>query len=91
MKRSTRVAVIALMVLAIAVTVLFFVVPNVVDRRMNTVVPTSMQPVSEEAKALHATLFVADMHADELLWGRDPLERVGAARFARPRDRGCRR
>ena len=85
MKSRTRIAVVLLMVLAIAVTVLFFVVPNVVDRRMNTVVPTTMPPVTEAAKALHATLFVADMHADELLWGRDPLERVDHGHVDVPR------
>jgi len=80
-----RVAVVALMMLAIAVTVLFFVVPNVVDRRMNTVVPSTMPPVTVAAKALHATLFVADMHADELLWGRDPLERIDHGHVDIPR------
>lgn len=85
MKNRTRIAVVLLMVLAIAVTVLFFVVPNVVDRRMNTVVPTTMPPVTEAATALHATLFIADMHADELLWGRDPLERVDHGHVDVPR------
>ena len=85
MKSRSRVAIVVLMVLAIAVTVLFFVVPNIVDRRMNTVVPTTMPPVTEAAKALHATLFVADMHADELLWGRDPLERVDHGHVDLPR------
>jgi len=84
-KSRTRFMVVVLMVLAITVTVFFFVVPNVVDRRMNTVVPTAMPPVTEAAKALHATLFVADMHADELLWGRDLLERVDHGHVDVPR------
>jgi microsomal dipeptidase-like Zn-dependent dipeptidase len=34
---------------------------------------------------LHKTLFVADMHADELLWGRDPLVRVDHGHVDVPR------
>jgi microsomal dipeptidase-like Zn-dependent dipeptidase len=39
---------------------------------------TAAQPpymVSERARALHAGLWVADLHADSLLWGRDLLQR----------------
>jgi membrane dipeptidase len=41
------------------------------DRRMNAVVPGPSAPASDRARALHATLRVADLHADSLLWGRD--------------------
>ena len=42
---------------------------------MNPVWPGPAAPVSERARALHATLRVADLHADSLLWGRDLLRR----------------
>ena len=42
---------------------------------MNPVGPAPTSPVSERAAALHATLRVADLHADSLLWGRDLLVR----------------
>jgi len=42
-----------------------------VERRMNPVLPQPSTPVSPRAAGLHATLRVADLHADSLLWGRD--------------------
>jgi membrane dipeptidase len=44
------------------------------ERRHNPVGPEPAEPVSGRALALHATLRVADLHADSLLWGRDLLE-----------------
>ena len=46
-----------------------------VERGMNPVGPTPAEAVSGRALALHATLRVADLHADSLLWGRDLLVR----------------
>ena len=46
-----------------------------VERGMNRVGPTPPEPVSARARDLHATLRVADLHADSLLWGRDLLVR----------------
>ncbi len=45
------------------------------ERRLNPVTGGDAGPVSERALALHATLRVADLHADSLLWGRDLLRR----------------
>lgn len=61
------------------------VVPVIVDGRMNTVVSTDIPAVSPEASALHRRLFVADLHADELLWGRDLLQRVDRGHVDLPR------
>jgi microsomal dipeptidase-like Zn-dependent dipeptidase len=73
-------------VLLVAALVSFFtIVPVVVDARMNTVVSTSIPAVSPQASALHRTLFVADLHADELLWGRDLLQRVDRGHVDLPR------
>ena len=63
----------------------FAVVPGMVDRRMNKVVPAAHVTVSDSARALHRSLLVADMHADELLWGRDPLERADHGHVDVPR------
>ena len=46
-----------------------------VEARMNPVGKTVASDASERAHALHASLRVADLHADSLLWGRDLLER----------------
>lgn len=73
-------------VLIVAALVSFFtIVPMVVDGRMNTVVSTTIPTVSPQASALHRTLFVADLHADELLWGRDLLQRVDRGHVDLPR------
>ncbi len=44
--------------------------PGIAEAGMNRVVGGPW-PVSARAKALHARLFIADMHADTLLWKRD--------------------
>ncbi len=77
---------VSLAVLLVAGLVAFHtIVPVIVDGRMNTVVSTEIPAVSPEASALHRRLFVADLHADELLWGRDLLERVDRGHVDLPR------
>lgn len=41
------------------------------DRRSNPVLLAGPYPVSNEIKVFHNEAFVADLHADPLLWGRD--------------------
>ncbi len=55
------------------------------ERRMNPVGPGVLPPVSERAAALHATLRIADLHADSLLWGRDLLRRGNRGHVDVPR------
>ena len=69
----------------VVVAVAFAVVPGMVDRRMNKVVPAAHVDVTDAARALHRTLVIADMHADELLWGRDPLVRADHGHVDIPR------
>jgi len=53
--------------------ILFFVTaPGIIERGMNTVAPVPLR-ITPRAQALHATLQVADMHADTLLWQRSLL------------------
>ncbi len=59
--------------------------PDIVDRRMNTVLVTTPPPTTFASLALHKSLFVADLHADELLWGRDPLTRADHGHVDVPR------
>lgn len=49
--------------------------PGMIEANLNKVDPHAPYVTSPEAKALHATLDMADLHADTLLWGRDILER----------------
>jgi microsomal dipeptidase-like Zn-dependent dipeptidase len=60
------------------------------DSKINTVVAHAPYPVSARAKALHATIPVADLHADPLLWNRDLAVRntVGHIDIPRLREGG---
>ena len=78
MRTRTKLTLGALTLLAAAVAAFFILAPAIAERGMNRVVGGPW-PVSARAKALHASLFVADMHADTLLWKRD---------FASQGDRG---
>ena len=49
--------------------------PGMIEASLNKVDPHAPYVPGPEAKALHATLDMADLHADTLLWGRDVLER----------------
>jgi len=65
-----------------------FIVASGLDNKMNVVIEHEPYPVSEEARALHADLRVADLHDDMLLWARNPLQRNhrGQTDFPRFRD-----
>lgn len=55
--------------------VLFFTLAaDFAASRMNAVIELDLPPVSDEARALHDRLIVADLHADSLLWPRDLLK-----------------
>jgi membrane dipeptidase len=73
--------------LAVAATLaaFFAFAPGVVERRMNVVDGVALPPVSEEARALHASLTIVDLHADTLLWQRDMLERADRGHVDTPR------
>ncbi|TRW15257.1 dipeptidase [Glacieibacterium frigidum] len=58
----------ALLVVAVAAFLIF--APGIAERGMNRVVGGPW-PVGERARALHAKLFIADLHGDTLLWQRD--------------------
>ena len=63
-----------LAILVAGLGIFFFVVPERVDRALNRVAEAPPYAASPEARAVHARLDVADLHADTLLWGRDLLE-----------------
>ncbi|PCJ71917.1 MAG: peptidase M19 [Rhodobiaceae bacterium] len=59
----------------VAFGLLYFVVPGVFESTINVVEDHDAYEISDETKALHEQLIVADLHSDTLLWGRDPLAR----------------
>lgn len=60
------------------------VAPGAIERSQNKIVAISL-PITPAAQALQATLDVADMHADSLLWKRDLLERSDRGHVDLPR------
>jgi membrane dipeptidase len=63
------------LLLLVALIVSFLAVPALVDSHLNQTAQRGPYAVSARARALHARLLVADLHADSLVWGRDLLAR----------------
>jgi membrane dipeptidase len=59
--------------------------PAVVESRLNKVEAHAPYVIGARAKALHARLNMADLHADTLLWGRDVLSRSARGHVDVPR------
>jgi len=70
----------------VAVTAVFLLaLPQLAERNINKVLRPPPYAVGEAARALHAKLFVADLHADPLLWNRDLLQRSSYGHVDVPR------
>jgi len=77
---------IGLLALAIIGAGLFFgVIPQRFDANHNVVIAHDAYDVSDEARALHKTIPVADLHSDMLLWKRDPAKRQSRGHTDLPR------
>jgi membrane dipeptidase len=61
--------------LAAAAALLFTLGPGLAERSINRVLAPPPYAADAPARRLHDTLFVADLHADSLMWGRDLLAR----------------
>jgi microsomal dipeptidase-like Zn-dependent dipeptidase len=72
------------MALVIAVGAFFAIAPGRIDRAQNRVVPV-LSNITLAAQDLQATLDLANMHADSLLWKRDLLERADYGHVDLPR------
>ena len=73
-----------LIALGILLGFLIVQVPKL-DAQMNPVAPHEPYPVGEAARKLHDTLYVADLHADSLLWKRDMRKRQTRGQVDLPR------
>lgn len=73
-----------LALILIAAITFFTLAPAMIERSMNKVEPVALK-ITPRARALHATLQVADMHADTLLWKRSLLDRVDRSQVDLPR------
>ena len=65
---------IAIVLLALGCIVVVTLRPDLIDRLLNTVIVKPPYVIDEEVRQKHASLCVVDLHADPLLWARDPLE-----------------
>ncbi len=80
MNRTSKICI----ALALVLGALWAMAPSLAESRMNRVTHRSI-PVSERARAIHARLFVADLHADTTLWHRDLLSRGSRGHVDVPR------
>ncbi|WP_445940844.1 dipeptidase [Pseudomonas sp.] len=80
-----RKALLTLLVLLLIAAGSVFVLPSLLDRKMNSVESPAPYPASEPANQLHQQLFIADLHDDALLWERDLLKRYDFGHSDLPR------
>jgi membrane dipeptidase len=71
--------------LGIAAIGFFGFAPGYVEGSMNAIDGKPLIKVSEEAKALHKTLTIVDLHSDSLMWNRDINQRADRAHMDVPR------
>jgi membrane dipeptidase len=75
----------SLALVAALLAAFFLLAPGIAERRMNVLDGGPLPEVSEEARALHASLTIVDLHADTLLWQRDMLDRASRGHVDVPR------
>ncbi len=68
-----------------ALAAFLIVAPGMVEKDMNRIVATKLPTVTDETRKLHATLQIADLHEDTLLWKRDLLDRADRGHVDLPR------
>ncbi len=66
-----RLLITLLVLMALTLLAVFAFAPALVERSQNVTVAHAPYPIGTRANALHGSLFVADLHADSLLWQRD--------------------
>ena len=76
---------VALALFASAAVYFVHFLPAKIESGFNKVVPHEAYAVSDEAQALHDSLFVADLHSDSLLWRRDLSEESSVGQMDVPR------
>ncbi|MGX1106071.1 MULTISPECIES: dipeptidase [Bradyrhizobium] len=85
MRKWLSIGLVLIVVVLIAAAVrVFMVVPERIDRAQNRVQRVALD-ITPAATALQATLDVADMHADSLLWKRDLIARSDRGHIDLPR------
>lgn len=65
--------------------IVFSILPNTIDKRFNRVSNSLLPELKPKIKDFHQTLFVADLHADSLLWNRNLLKKNNFGHVDLPR------
>lgn len=73
------------LVLLVAVGYAHWFLPAVIERSFNQTIAHQPYTIDAAAARLHASLFIADLHADSLLWKRDLLRRAEVGHLDLPR------
>jgi membrane dipeptidase len=76
---------VSLALIALAAIVFFGIAPGYVEGSMNRIDGKPLIAVSDEAKALHKTLTIVDLHSDTLMWDRDLNDRADRGHMDLPR------
>jgi microsomal dipeptidase-like Zn-dependent dipeptidase len=71
--------------IALAAVGFFGFAPGYVEGSMNQIDDKPLIAVSDEAKALHKTLNIVDLHSDTLMWNRDLNDSVSRGHMDLPR------
>jgi len=71
----------------IALVLVFLLIPAKLEESMNRVIAHQAYSISQQAKDLHKTLVIGDLHADSTLWKRNLLERSERGHVDIPRMR----
>ncbi|WP_447728154.1 dipeptidase [Sphingomonas koreensis] len=75
----------ALALILAAALAFFALAPGIVEKGMNKVVATKLPNVTPETRKLHASLQIADLHEDTLLWKRSLNDRSDRGQVDLPR------
>jgi microsomal dipeptidase-like Zn-dependent dipeptidase len=76
---------IPLALIGVAAIGFFGIAPGYVEGSMNVIDGKPLIKVSDEAKKLHKTLTIVDLHSDSLMWNRDINDRAGRGHMDVPR------
>ena len=76
---------IPLALVGVAAIGFFGFAPGHVEGSMNVIDGKPLIKVSDEAKALHESLTIVDLHSDSLMWDRDITQRASRGHMDLPR------
>ena len=85
MPKFLRRSLVTLAIVAVFLIVAHLLVVLNLDRLANRVAADSLYQVSSEARGVHLSSFVADLHSDALMWNRDLLDRNEVGHVDLPR------